>query len=128
MIKQFFVVVIITILIGCKTHQVESIQSSNQMTLSESMKIGGDYNLTSKFTQKNLTPELFAISSDELKLESNQILIFDLFSNNTNYIWHVSEISSSKFYRFISDINFENTDYQKLKTSEIKEELEMLKN
>lgn len=129
MIKKLVLLfTILTLTFGFDSCKPVKEKNDSEFTIQNSILNGGNFQLTDKLKQQELTEILFEKTASTLNLKSNQIITLDLFENTTNYVWHSQNIQTGIFYRFISDKDFEIVNYSRIETTEIKEELKLLNN
>lgn len=126
--KKCILFILISSLIGCKTYKTDFDKTSNSFTIQATEDIGGKYQLANENEFYKLTDKLFLKTSAILNKKSSEIILLDLYINETNYIWYAGLIENEEIYRFISDKSMENISFEKVERTKIKEELINLKN
>ena len=128
MAKLLVCLTIVFLLISCKNTGLTVENRQTDYTIENTIRAGGNYRLTDAANQKDLTPSLFSIASTKLNVDLKELAVFDLFENNTNYVWHMSNIKTGEYFRFICDKEFRTIVFNELIKSEIREELKLLNN
>ena len=118
----------LVIAFGCKNSNSMREKTAVKFTVQNTISAGGKYSTVNRDEHNKMTDRLFEIIASNLNIEKNKIMTFDLFQNDTNYIWHAANNQTGIYYRFISDKTFKNIDFNQIKTSEIKSELQILNN
>ncbi len=125
-IKISLIFSIMILILGCKESVSQRTVSVKDYTVDRTKNDGGQFSRIQQSDLNKLLDTLYKETSKNLKTEKKKILLFDIFSNKTNYIWYISDQETNSFFRFISDLKFENIQYQKIQKSIIKNELTFL--
>ncbi|WP_025743684.1 hypothetical protein [Aquimarina pacifica] len=126
--KIKIVLILIVLVLECKESVLQDVDGVKHYTIESVKRSGGQFSSIRKEKLDELLNSFYETMSSSLKFERKRIILFDVFKNNTNYIWYAGDRERGGFFRFISDTEIEKIEYQKIQKSTIKNELQLLRN
>ncbi|WP_299315269.1 hypothetical protein [uncultured Aquimarina sp.] len=125
-IKIPLIITVLILIFGCKESVSQNATTNEKYTITKTKSDGGKLSSLQRNESDGLLGSFYRETSKNLNIEKKRILLFDVFENNTNYIWYAADQKTDSFFRFISDLKIEKVDFEKIEKSIIKEELNSL--
>ncbi|MBQ4804536.1 hypothetical protein J8L88_16870 [Aquimarina sp. MMG015] len=125
-IKISLIFTVLILIFGCKESVSQNATTNEQYTIAKTKSDGGKFSSLERDELDELLDSFYKETSKNLDMEKKRILLFDVFENNTNYIWYAADQKTDSFFRFISDLKIEKVNFEKIEKSIIKKKLNSL--
>ncbi|EZH75257.1 hypothetical protein ATO12_00335 [Aquimarina atlantica] len=125
-IKISLIFTVLILIFGCKESVSQNATTNERYTITKTKNDGGKFSSLERNELDELLDSFYRETSKNLDIEKKSILLFDVFKNNTNYIWYAADQKTDSFFRFISDLKIEKVNFEEIEKSIIKKELNSL--